>query len=609
MRRLSSRSTWDGTAHGLGEDRELVDALETYRAIVDAHRGRHRGIEKHEKKCAEFVRKSELLRAGTNASCASCDPQDGSSPSAGGGSSSSAGSSSSSSASPSSGRRSARRKEWQLALAVREASLALQREVASANSRSSIPSFPPGTPRKRPASELRDRDVHAGIASALIAAGGLCYKLGHVERELARYREALAVYRESLGPDHPHVAGTLKNVGTVLAVQGRHDEAMECFREARRIYELACAAERDVASAISCMGNVHNRRGEFEEALALYGEALDVHRAAARSCEVGSEPSRLALREVASTLKIVGMVHAKRDDWTAAMACFQEAIDVLRGNFDEREGGPAVVSVLGRIGGVFVRMDKLDEAMSHYREAYDLAARTYGTAGRPEVAQVLHHIGGVHQRTGEFDEALRCYVESSEIYRTSLGKDDPTVATTLVCIGSLHYVGKNLDGAMEYYREALRLNRSAYGTAHPDVLPTMKSIALIHAKRGDYDEAVQVFQEVLEIKVGEVGPRHPEVAGAHRRIGNVRYRRGDLEGAREEYRKALDIYQESLGAEHPTTASAGAIVEKVGKELVERREREQRQGADGMVEETTEGRQDPPSTSFFKRAPKGYESL
>jgi len=147
--------------------------------------------------------------------------------------------------------------------------------------------------------------------------GGLYYKLGNVHKELEKYNEALTVYQETLGPDHPHVAGTMKNIGMVLAERGELDEAMAKFQEAQRIYksinynrqEGPCC---DVASALSCMGNVQNRRGDLDDALRLYEEALCIYKSVSKRARDMGGRSRLAIQEVASTLKIMGMVYTKR---------------------------------------------------------------------------------------------------------------------------------------------------------------------------------------------------------------------------------------------------------------------------------------------------------
>mmetsp|Transcript_16748 Transcript_16748/g.27077 ORF Transcript_16748/g.27077 Transcript_16748/m.27077 type:complete len:109 (-) Transcript_16748:52-378(-) len=98
-----------------------------------------------------------------------------------------------------------------------------------------------------------------------------------------------------------------------------------------------------------------------------------------------------------------------------------------------------------------------------------------------------------------------------------------------------------------------------------------------------------------------LGDVHPEVVSAHKRIGNVRYQRGDLANADDEYRKALSIYIHCFGQEHQTTKSAAVMVEKVAKEMAQ-----QQVVAVTPVPPVSSS---PSSTSFFKRGPKGYESL
>ena len=544
----------------LKDDNEIADAMDTYRAVIDSHSGRN--LEKHEKKYAEFARKSKGLRSGNVDESGDQEMQSS---------------------------QQARRQEWHLALEIYESSLSAQKEA------SNVP-FPPGSNRKRTASDF-SQDTHTGVASTLIAMGGIYYKLNDVGEELQKYSEALSVYQETLGRDHPHVAGTMKNIGMVLAERGEFDAALEKFEEARRIYK-ACNNSKDgaccdIASAISCMGNVQNRRGELEDALKLYGEALAIYKSvSSRARELGGR-SRLALQEVASTLKIMGMVHTKIGELDKAMSCFQDAIDIMRQNFSEKGSGAVVTSILSRIGGIFCKMGKLDEAMSHYQEAYDLATRTFGTTDHPEVAQVLHYIGGIHQKQGDLEDAMSCYTNAAKIYECTMGHDDPTVATTLVCIGGIMYREKNLDGALALYKEALRLNRSAFGTRHPDVIPIMKSIAAIQTKKENFEDAIEISTEVLDIKCAELGGMHPEVASTHKSIGNVHYKRGDLVNAESEYRRALSIYKQTLGDDHQSAKSAQAIVDQICKELVELRKTQA------------------PSTNngFFKRAPKGYESL
>eukprot|EP00934_Nitzschia_sp_Nitz4_P009137 Nitzschia sp. Nitz4//scaffold152_size53828//29813//32476//NITZ4_006745-RA/size53828-processed-gene-0.72-mRNA-1//1//CDS//3329537211//9127//frame0 len=427
------------------------------------------------------------------------------------------------------------------------------------------------------------------VASTLICMGSIYYKLGNRVEELEMYRQAKGVYKKAFGDQHVFVAGTRKNIGMVLAERGEYDEAMEQFEKAMSIYlgvNKGSRINRDVASAISCMGNVKNRVGELDAALDQYMEALRIYKTLLSQFVEGTsegvvhypsgEAESDALRDVTSTLKVIGMVHAKKGDLDTAMGFFQEAMTLLQspGIESTSAGRETTASVRTRIASIYLKKGDLDQAMSHYREAYDLTVRNRGTTNHPEVAGILHYIGGIYHKRAEYDEAMACYQEAIRIYHATLGPGNPTVAGTLVMVGSIYYKRRNLDSAMMFYREALRLNRDAYGMHHPDVAPILKSIGTILTKKGEYNEAYDIFRDVLSIKCTVHGMEHPEVASAYKSLGNVHYKLGDLADAERQYRHALSIYRRTKGEDHQDTIAAKTTIEHLRYWM---REREQRQ--------------------------------
>ena len=424
----------------------------------------------------------------------------------------------------------------------------------------------------------------ANGASTLIRMGSLYYKLGKRTEELRMYTEAKTVYSQTFGESHSFVAGTRKNIGMVLAERGEYEDAMNEFEKARQIYLTVNnnnEMSRDVASAISCMGNVKNRVGELDVALQLYMDAVRIYKALQRDA-TGSERSAVAIKDVSSTLKVIGMVHAKRGDLDTAMGFFTEAMSTLKSSGADQTviGRETTASVLTRMASIHVKKGDLDSAMEHYREAYEITILVRGTTNHQEVAGILHYIGGVFHKRADYDEAMNCYQEAIRIYHSTLGPGSPTVAGTLVMVGSIHYKRRNLDSAMMFYREALRLNRDAYGLHHPDVAPILKSIGTILTKKGEYHEAYDVFRDVLSIKCTVFGTSHPEVASAYKSLGNVHYKLGELADAERQYRHALNIYRRSRGEEHPDTIAARTTIEHIRywmKERGQRNHEEQRQ--------------------------------
>jgi tetratricopeptide (TPR) repeat protein len=419
--------------------------------------------------------------------------------------------------------------------------------------------------------------VCASIASTMIRIGSLYYKLGNRLEELRMYKEAKAIYRRAFGENHSFVAGAMKNIGMVLAERGEYDEAMEQFESAKKAYVAdndGDGVSRDAASAISCMGNVKNRIGELDGALKLYMEALNIYKTIQEK-KGNSEINALATRDITSTLKVIGMVHAKKGDLDTAMEFFTEAMTLLRSSGVDKTptGRETTASVLTRMASIHAKKSDLDKAMEHYREAYDLTVQNRGTANHQEAAGILHYIGGIYHKRSEYEDAMNCYQEAIRIYHATLGPGNPAVAGTLVMVGSIHYKRRNLDSAMMFYREALRLNRDAYGLHHPDVGPILKSIGTILTKKGEYQEAYDVFRDVLSIKCTVHGTGHPEVASAYKSLGNVHYKLGELADAERQYRHALSIYRRTRGEEHRDTIAARTTIEHIRYWMKERGQR------------------------------------
>lgn len=524
FKRSSSLSSTDNNGFPCTET-EVSHALEAYRTVLEAYSGDN--LDQHDEHLNSFTIRADLIadpKTKTNAS---------------------------------------RPEEIKLALDIYTQALAAQKEMIE--------------------SPVQDTDVDhqaaANIASTMISMGSLYYKMNNVDGELKMYREARAVYQREYGENHPYVAGTRKNIGMVLAERGEYQESMDEFGKAQRIYLDTNQGNeicRENASAISCMGNVKNRMGELDEALQHYNAALRIYTTLLKQEKAkGSEAEADAVRDVAATLKIIGVVHAKKGNLDEAMAVFVEAMSLLRSSHlhETPSGQETVASIMIRIAGMHLKKGEFEKAMAHYEEAHESIVCLRGM-NHPDIAGILHSIGGIHHKNRDYKEAMECYQEAVRIYHATLGPGNPAVAATLVCIGSIHYKQRNLDSAMMFYREALRLNRDAYGLHHPDVAPTLKSIGTILTKRGEYDEAYDVFRDVLSIQCTVHGTGHPEVANAYKSLGNIHYKRGELADAERQYRHALNIYRRAKGEEHPDTATARTSIEHIRYWMKEKRQRD-----------------------------------
>lgn len=418
------------------------------------------------------------------------------------------------------------------------------------------------------------------VAATMISIGGIHYKLSNLNEELHMYQQALMAYQSVHGDYHPFVAGTRKNIGMVLVERFDFDGAMEQFEIAKEIYAKNKGSSicSHVASTISCMGNVEYRRGDLDIALSLFSKALYIFRT------LGEESgwSNTNITNVTSTLKIIGMAYTKRSDLDSAMKCYEEAMELMTSQ--ELQNGVESASIYSRIGGILYRKGQFDEAMNYYMDAYAVSLESLGTKHHPDIASILHFIGIVHQRRSRLDDAMASYQESIQIYRSTLGPDNPARATTTVYIGSIYFRKGEYNEALECYMEALRLYETSFGPNHPQVGPTMKSIAMIHIKKEEYDEAMEIFQDLLRRKCVILGSSHPDIAYAHKCIGNIHLKLKELGNALRQYKHAYEIYQRTLGDNHKETKAMKKTISNIRHNLMVQQQMWQKKNSESLID-------------------------
>lgn len=154
------------------------------------------------------------------------------------------------------------------------------------------------------------------MAVTLDALAALARDRGDHESARELYQETLAVFRV-LG-DKPAVAASLNNLATIFSHLGDHEEARTLYEESLTLFE-ELEDERGVATAIVNIGMLMARaQGDFEQAMALATEGLDMF------------AKQGAKEEIADCLAELGEVARAQDKLQEASRFFGTA-ETLRG--------------------------------------------------------------------------------------------------------------------------------------------------------------------------------------------------------------------------------------------------------------------------------------
>ena len=330
------------------------------------------------------------------------------------------------------------------------------------------------------------------------------------------YGEALERKRQGGGDD---VTYTLLLLGRAQKRLQRYAEAEAAFGE--RLTLLRSDPERrPLAEAVTLhdLANVSVARGEFEAAIAMYGEAAELKR------QFGEDA------DLATTLQALGA--ALRDAGRVAEAAdaLAECVRLLASLSEPAPFAEAIAleefADLRRLEG------DLEAAVALYRRAL---AR--GPFEDPMLTPyLLYRLAGGLEKTGDPTGAENALTRRLEILHELDGVDWEE-GITLVDLGRLREESDDPAGALERYREGVAKLADAKGPA--GLAAGMKKLGDGLVNNGDLEEAIEAYEEAIRIWRAE---DEEELASrALLDLARTRYAKGDFAAAAARFEERLAL--------------------------------------------------------------------
>ncbi len=207
-----------------------------------------------------------------------------------------------------------------------------------------------------------------GSGDALILKGGALLSMGRPQEALETCLAALELY-ENAGYRAPIV---VLNLAVSYFFQDRFDESLELANKAR---EYALVEENDFVYAIcvQLIGNIHRKKGEWPQALALLQEAYQ------------SEALQEKPHYVAEVLQNIGDTHIGLGDLQEALSYHQRGLSLFEGSGFKDEIASSLVS----IGRIELLRGQPNRALTLLERAMGLAEEIDADERRLEVLEVL----------------------------------------------------------------------------------------------------------------------------------------------------------------------------------------------------------------------------
>ena len=385
----------------------------------------------------------------------------------------------------------------------------------------------------------REPELRAEMLSVL---GGIYQRIGLYDQARPLLEEALAVHESRLGPGHLHVAESAAMLASLLYDQGDYERAEALTREALTVRRDRLG-ENDtlVAASMTDLAAILGAQGEYDESERLHRAGLEIDRQSG------------ALERVAIDLSNLAVTQQRRGKYDEALALAEEALAMRRQLHGEEH--TQIALALHNLGSMLGSKGEYERAEQRYREALAMRLKLLG-AHHPYVAFTLNELGLLNQKQGRLAEAEQAHRQALAIRRAALGENHLEVAASLNNIGIVQYFKGDRTAAADYFEQALAIWRRELPATHPTLLTGLNNLGAVLRDAGELERAEPVLREALALRREALGDAHPDVAGSHNNLGELLTRKGAFSEAEGHFRAALDRWRAALGADHPTVASA-----------------------------------------------------
>ncbi len=277
---------------------------------------------------------------------------------------------------------------------------------------------------------------------ALHNLGDVLVLMGRVDDALAAFREMLTLaYRLDLkgkgGAAHNRIGRAYRDIGALEDAAQHLATGLLLFKSAED--------ERGIASSIDDIGKLHWLKGEYDKALSYMRDALARRRALADR------------RSIALSFNNLGLVLQDSGEFKQALDAFEQALHI------RREIGDMVglVSTLNNLGTIAEDQRDFPRAISFLAEALEVAEQI---GDRNRTALVLTNLGEVYYRSGKLEDAITT-LRRAEGLCDELG-DKLGLAEVLRGLGKAHLLRGDLVKARDAIGRAVDLFASVRSKVH-----------------------------------------------------------------------------------------------------------------------------------------------
>lgn len=352
--------------------------------------------------------------------------------------------------------------------------------------------------------EKKQKFSSAEDASLLNALAFTINDLGDYKKAIEYWHQAINIFRELYGYEHPEVAKIFNYMGDTWRTLGQPRKTIEYCEKSLIIFKKAFDDKHpDIASALNNLGKVWHSLGHYKKAIDYYEYALSINQ------DLYGEKHP----EVAKLLNNIGDVLISLGEPKKAVEYFQQSLIIFKTAFGEKHHDAA--SVLNNLGRAWNSLGEFNKAIAYYQQALSINETVYGRE-HPEMAILLKNMGDTWRALDDPKKAIEYCERSLNIFESVFGKSHPEVAGALNSLGRAWDSLGKYEKAIAYYKQALSISREVYRVEHPDVAEGLLNLGATYFHQDRRHKAKDYFEKAYNILKELFRPEHPKIQAVNK---------------------------------------------------------------------------------------------
>ena len=294
-------------------------------------------------------------------------------------------------------------------------------------------------------------------------------------------------------------AMNINNIAKELYLANLHDEALEFFEQALKIYqEITLDANKDgnIAEVVSNLGLCHLELCNYSNALTYLNFALEIFQNITLKSGENSN--------IAAILQNIGFCYKRLHNYSDAMTILNLALQIYQNitlNADEDRN---IAETFYKIGLCYKSLRNTSDALTFLNRALEINHKITLTADEDnEIADTLHSIGLCHIQSCNYSEALAILNRVLEIRQNTMGNVDEgrKILLTFYNVGLCHMYLCNYCDSLIFLHRALKIKENIMLNPDKDreIAELLFGTGLCHMNLCNYSDALEFLNRALKI--------------------------------------------------------------------------------------------------------------